>query len=172
MNCHVSASPQVNFAHHRLDLAANSAGALWLCCRGESAPRRANYETECEDCGGCGCRACYERGDCRGKDRWAACIRDQPDHRREWRAGAKLQRPTELRPEGLDRPFVEPCLSNQKAARETLSDNWATYSAGDKNHCVSLVSKAARQAMSSSSRASRCRYTPGGSLRSARPIKP
>jgi len=24
---------------------------------------------------------------------------------REWRAGAKLQRPTELRPEGLDRPL-------------------------------------------------------------------
>jgi len=75
-------------------------------------------------------------------------------------------------PKGLIDRCVEPCLSNEKAARETLSDNWATYSAGDKNHCVSLVSKAARQAMSSSSRASRCRYTPGGSLRSARPIKP
>lgn len=41
---------------------------------------------------------------------------------------------------GLIDRCVESCLSNEKAARETLSANWARYSAGDKNHCVSLVS--------------------------------
>jgi len=72
---------------------------------------------------------------------------------------------------GLIDRCVESYLSNEKAARDTLTDNWATYSAGNKNHCVFLVSKAARQATLSSSCASRCRYTPRGSLRSARPIK-
>jgi hypothetical protein len=41
---------------------------------------------------------------------------------------------------GLIDRCVESCLSNEKAARETLSDNCAAYSAGDKNHSVSPVS--------------------------------
>ena len=44
---------------------------------------------------------------------------------------------------GLIDRCVESSLSNETAARETLSDNWA-----------------------------RCRYMPAGSLRSARPIRP
>src|SRR5215813_15424541 len=38
---------------------------------------------------------------------------------------------------------VESCLSTEKAARDQLSENWAKYSASDKNHCLSLVSAGA-----------------------------
>src|SRR5215469_10322456 len=35
---------------------------------------------------------------------------------------------------------VESCLNDEKAARDQLSKDWGTYSADDKNHCLSMVS--------------------------------
>lgn len=35
---------------------------------------------------------------------------------------------------------VESCLNDEKAARDQLGKDWGTYSANDKNHCLSMVS--------------------------------
>ena len=35
---------------------------------------------------------------------------------------------------------VESCLNDEKAAREQLTKDWGSYSADDKNHCLSMVS--------------------------------
>jgi hypothetical protein len=35
---------------------------------------------------------------------------------------------------------VDSCLNDEKAARDQLAKDWGTYSADDKNHCLSMVS--------------------------------
>ena len=35
---------------------------------------------------------------------------------------------------------VESCLNDEKAAHDQLAKDWGTYSADDKNHCLSMVS--------------------------------
>jgi len=73
---------------------------------------------------------------------------------------------------------VESCLSTEKAARDQLSENWAKYSASDKNHCLSLVSAGASPSyvevltcLEMSCDATIFAQTPRCSPRSAQPIK-
>jgi hypothetical protein len=35
---------------------------------------------------------------------------------------------------------VDSCLNDEKAARDQLAKDWGSYSADDKNHCLSMVS--------------------------------
>src|SRR6201987_6557368 len=35
---------------------------------------------------------------------------------------------------------TEPCLNDEKSAREDLVKNWSSFSADDKTHCLSMVS--------------------------------